>query len=430
MVDIIKYTKEDGKPNLSGASIIDYFKTRPTTLFDIPMLKDKTLLWERLNPLPGLSEMTLTNWSFYGLGFFAWTIDSMDFFCVSAAASEIANTLEVDIEDITWGVTLVLMVRTIGAIIFGVLSDHYGRKWPFIACCVLFIIFEIGTGFVQTYEQFLVVRALFGIAMGGMYGNAAATALEDQPKKARSILSGLYQPGYNFGYLLAVVFFRAFENTYKGDQGWRSLFWFSAGLPVILICWRLCYGESVAFKQVKEKRKLDSKNNLEHCSPIKILSNQLRLIFRTDWLMLLYLVALMAVFHFMSHGSQDLYPTLLEKQHDVGSNRKTVIMVIVNLGAIAGGLLFGQMTELLGRRLTIIICCIMGGAFIYPSFFSNDLNTITGGYFFLCFATMGAWGVAPLHLMELVNKDNRVFLSGIGMYLNCFDEVGYLRIEY
>ena len=413
MTNTMEYIKEDGKPNLSKESILDYLKTRATTLFDIPMLKDKTPVWEKLNPVPGLSEMTLTNWSFYGLGFFAWTVDSMDFFCVSAAASEMALTLGVSIEDITWGVTLVLMLRSVGAIIFGVVSDHYGRKWPFIACCLLFVILEIGTGFVKTYEQFLGVRALFGIAMGGMYGNAAATALEDQPQKARSILSGLFLPGYNFVYLLAVVFFRAFENTYKEGEGWRSLFWFSSGLPLILICWRLCHGESAAFIRLKQKRRVEARDDLEHRNPMKKLNSQISLVFKTEWLMFVYLVVLMSGYNFMSHGSQDLYPTLLVKQHNVGPDRKTVLMVVVNLGAMAGGLFFGQMTELLGRRFTIIICCIMGGAFIYPSFFSNDLNTMTGGYFFLCFATMGAWGVAPLHLMELVNKDNRVFLSGI-----------------
>lgn len=413
MADTIKYIKEDGKPDLSRASIVDYFKTRASTLFDLPMNRDDTPVWKRLNPVPGLSEMTWTNWSFYGLGFFAWVVDSMDFFCVSASASEMAHTLGVDITEITWGVTLVLMLRSVGAVIFGILSDRYGRKWPFIACCLLFVVLEIGTGFVQTYQQFLGVRAIFGIAMGGMYGNAAATALEDQPEKARSILSGLFLPGYNFGYLLAVVFFRAFEGTYKGDQGWRALFWFSAGLPLILICWRLCHGESAAFTKLKEKRRLEANKDLEHNSSVKKLKTQVRLVFRTEWLMFIYLVILMSGYNFMSHGSQDLYPTLLVKQHNVGPDKKTVLMVVVNLGAMAGGLFFGQMTELLGRRLTIIMCCIMGGAFIYPSFFSNNLDTMTGGYFFLCFATMGAWGVAPLHLMELVNKDNRVFLSGI-----------------
>jgi SHS family lactate transporter-like MFS transporter len=423
MVHTINYLKEDGKPDLSTRSIVDYFRTRPTTLFEIPVLKSETSLLKTLNPIPGLSEMTLTNWSFYGLGFFAWTVDSLDFFCVSAAASEMAHTLQVDITEITWGVTLVLMLRSVGAFIFGILSDAYGRKWPFIACCVIFIILEIGTGFVQTYTQFLAVRALFGIAMGGMYGNAAATALEDQPERARSVLSGLFLPGYNFGYLLAVVFFRAFESTYKGDQGWGALLWFSAGLPVILIFWRLCHGESVAFLKLQEKRELEAKNNLEPKNMLKKVKERILPVFRTEWLMFIYLVVLMSVYNFMSHGSQDLYPTLLVKQHNVGPDKKTVLMVIVNLGAMAGGVFFGQLTELMGRRLTIIICCIMGGAFIYPSFFSDDLPTMTGGYFFLCFATMGAWGVAPLHLMELVNKEHRVFLSGIGMSLNFIHEL-------
>lgn len=413
MADTITYLKEDGRPDLSTRNIVDYLRTRPTTLFNIPYLHLESSVWKTMNPFPGLSEMSWTNWSFYGLGFFAWTVDSLDFFCVSAAASEMAHTLQVDITQITWGVTLVLMLRSVGAIIFGLTSDAYGRKWPFIACCFLFVVLEIGTGFVQTYKQFLAVRALFGIAMGGMYGNAAATALEDQPEGARSILSGLFLPGYNFGYLLAVVFFRAFENTYKGDQGWRALFWFSAGLPLLLILWRLCHGESVAFTKLKEKRRLEAGKRKDKPNKVKEFSKTVSLVFRTEWLMFIYLVVLMSIYNFMSHGSQDLYPTLLVKQHNVGPDRKTVLMVVVNLGAMAGGLFFGQLTELMGRRLTIILCCIMGGAFIYPSFFSSDLPTMTGGYFFLCFATMGAWGVAPLHLMELVNKDNRVFLSGI-----------------
>lgn len=426
MADTIEYLKEDGTPNLSTRSIVHYFRTRLTTLFEIPVLQSKTGL-NTMNPIPGLREMTLRDWSFYGLGFFAWTVDSLDFFCVSAAASEMAHTLEVDITDITWGVTLVLMLRSVGAVIFGVASDFYGRKWPFIVCCVIFIILEIGTGFVQNYKQFLAVRALFGIAMGGMYGNAAATALEDQPEKARSILSGLFLPGYNFGYLLAVVFFRAFEGTYKQDQGWRALLWFSSGLPVILIFWRLCHGESEAFVRLKEKRRLEANKNIEHPSMIKKFNNTVSLVFRTEWLMFTYLVVLMSVYNFISHGSQDLYPTLLVKQHNVGPDKKTVLMVVVNLGAMAGGLFMGQLTELLGRRLTIIICCIMGGAFIYPSFFSDDIPTMTGGYFFLCFATMGAWGVAPLHLMELVNKEHRVFLSGIGKSLDLFVHFLYVQ---
>lgn len=192
-----------------------------------------------------------------------WTIDVIDFFCVSAAAVEIAATLGVDIVDITWRMTLVLMLRSVGALIFCNASDYYGRKWPFIINLAIFVVLEIGSGFVKTYKEFLAVRALFGIAMGGMYGNSAATAIENQPIRARSILSGMFLRAYNFGYALAVVFFRAFENTYKPDEGWRSLFWFSAGLPVIVIIWRMFLPESAHFLRLKSQRKLEAKYDIE-----------------------------------------------------------------------------------------------------------------------------------------------------------------------
>lgn len=403
------FLKENGEPDISPNNCWAYLSTRFPTLLDIPIRKsDKTVL-QTLNIFLGLLEMTRLNWSLYLLGWAAWTVDSLDFFCVSASAPEIAATLGTDITDITWGVTLVLMLRSVGALIFGISSDIYGRKWPFIICCLLFVVLEIGTGFVQTYKQFLGVRALFGIAMGGMYGNAAATALEEQPEGAKSVLSGFFLPGYNFGYLLAIVFYRAFQFTYKPGEGWRALFWFSAGLPVLLIAWRLCLPESANYLRLKEKRKMSS---VAGVGKLKKVRTSLAELMRTEWLMFIYLVILMSGFNFMSHGSQDLYPTFLVKQLGVGPDRKTVIMVVVNLGAMCGGIFFGQLTEFLGRRLTIIITCIWSGAFIYPSFISKDLNVITGCYFFLCFGTMGAWGVAPLHLLELVNPENRVLLSG------------------
>lgn len=402
------------KPDLSADAIRQYFTTRILTLFDFPIRKTELSPWQLLNPIPGLKLMNSTNWNFYFLGFFAWTVDSMDFFCVSASASEIAHTLNVDITEITWGVTLVLMLRSVGAFIFGIMSDYFGRKYPYIFICFLFVVLEIGTGFVQTYSQFLAVRALFGIAMGAMYGVASCTALEDQPQKARSILSGLFLPGYNLGYLLAVVFFRAFGSTYKNDQGWRALFWFSAGLPLILIVWRLMFPESETFVKMKQRKqdiaKKDGGN--KHWFDRSILTS-----LKTEWLMFVYLIFLMSGFNFMSHGSQDLYPTLLVKQHGIGQDAKTVIMVVVNLGAICGGLFFGQLTELLGRRFTIIVCCLFSGAFLYPSFFSKNVSGIIGGYFFLNFGVMGAWGVAPLHLMELVNTTHRTFLSGLAYQL-------------
>lgn len=411
----MNYTKEDGSPNLTKSNIMHYFKTRPSTLFDIPFFKADKKVWQVLNPIPGLKEMSLSDWNYYFLGWTAWTIDAIDFFCVSAAAPEIAATLGVDIVDITWGMTLVLMLRSVGALIFGISSDYYGRKWPFIVNLFIFVVLEIATGFVKTYKEFLAVRALFGIAMGGMYGNAAATAIENQPIAARSILSGLFLPAYNFGYALAVIFFRAFENTYKPGEGWRSLFWFSAGLPVIVIIWRMFFPESAHFLRLKSQRQLEAKSDIEQLKVKKVKKNVFNII-RTEGLMFAYLVLFAAGIHFTSHGSADLYPTFLVKQHNIGSDRKTVTMVVCNLGAVAGGLFFGQMTELLGRRLCIMACMLTSGAFIYPAFLSNDINVLTAGFFFVNFGIAGAAGVVPLHTFELFKKENRVILSGLGMY--------------
>lgn len=137
------------------------------------------------------------------------------------SVEDLAEQFDKSKKDITWGITLVLMLRSVGAIIFGVAADRWGRKWPFVVNNLLFIVLELGTGFCNTYKQFLGVRALFGIAMGGLYGNAAATALEDCPPQARGIVSGMLQQGYAFGYLLATVFARGLVNT--TSHGWRPV---------------------------------------------------------------------------------------------------------------------------------------------------------------------------------------------------------------
>lgn len=395
-------------PNLSGSAIKNYLKTRPSTLFTI----HKTSL-AKFNPVPALRTLTSQQWSFYLLGWLAWSVDSMDFFCVSASASDIAVSLGVNVTQITWGITLVLMLRSVGAIIFGYASDRYGRKWPFIACCICFIVLEIGSGFVQTLSQFLAVRALFGIAMGGMYGNAALTLLENIEGELKSVLSGFFLPGYNFGYLLLIVFYRAFITT-NGGEGWRSLFWFSSGLPVILIVWRLLMPESPNFVMAKQLKKSFNESLTLDQSHLKSTAwTDAKLELRTHWLILIYLIFLMSGFNFMSHGSQDLYPTMLTNQKGFSTDDRTIIMVVINIGAMCGGIFFGQLTEVCGRRLTIIICCVMAGALLYPSFFVDSRSGTILGTFWLQFAIMGCWGVAPLHLMELCPDTYRTFTSGL-----------------
>ncbi|ABN65148.2 carboxylic acid transporter protein [Scheffersomyces stipitis CBS 6054] len=398
------------KPDLSWPTIKKYASTRLSTLFDLPIHHTDKKWYQLVNPVPALKSMSKSDYNFYFLGFFAWTVDSMDFFCVSVTAPYIAATLNVNTTQITWGLTLVLMFRSVGAFIFGLLADYYGRKWPYIIICLLFIIVEVGTGFVQTYAQFLGVRALFGILMGAMYPVASVTALENQPKRAQSVLSGLFLPGYSLGYIFAMVFFRAFQGTYREGEGWRSLFWFSAGLPLILIVWRLPFPESAVYLKIKESKKRMN-GDIEKTGFSKVFDKSALMTIKTEWLMFIYLVLLLTGFNFTTHGSQDLYVTLLTKQYNVDSDYRTVIVVVSNLAGIVGGVVVGSFSEVFGRRLSIIICMIWCGAFLYPAFM--HAKSQWWAYAMLNAGVMGAWGIAPIHLLELVNATHRAFLSGL-----------------
>jgi SHS family lactate transporter-like MFS transporter len=301
----------------------------------------------------------------------------------------IAETFGKQPSDITWAITLTLMLRSVGAIAFGIAGDKYGRKWPFIVNLMLIIIIEIATSFTQTFEQFLGVRALFGIAMGGMYGNASATALEDAPIAARGLLSGLLQEGYALGNLLAAVFNLAITpniHPYGSETGWRSLFWFAAGPPCVLIAWRLYLPETDAFKYMQEERRAAG-----HESAAKGFMAQAGPTIKKHGFRLAYLVLLMAGFNFMSHGSQDLYPTFLERELGYNTSKITITTVVMNSGAIIGGAIIGHCSTFVGRRLSIILSCICG-AVIIPAWILPRNDSILAGAFFEQFFVQGAWG--------------------------------------
>lgn len=415
------------KPDLSLSSISRYFATRLTTLLDLPLYHTHKKWYEVINPIPGLKSMSKSDWNFYCLGFFAWALDAMDFFCVSVAAPEIANTLNISVTDVTWGVTLVLMLRSVGAVIFGIASDYFGRKWTYISIVTLFVVVEVGTGFVQTYQQFLGVRAIFGILMGAMYPIAMVTALEGQPIAARSVLLGLFLPGYCFGYIMAMVWYRAFAGTYKEGEGWRSLIWFSGGLSLILIVWRLFTPESPDYIKMKiKKEKFNQQQRLkeqEQNGGVAVkekkfwqkIDKSILVTFKTEWLIFSYLVLLYAGWNFTTHGSQDLYVTMITKQYHVGLDKKTIIIVVSNIGGIIGGIIMGQASELLGRRLTVVISIVCAGAFLYPSFFNPDRNW--PAYIFLNAFVFGSFSVGPAYLLELVNSTHRTLLSGVAYQL-------------
>lgn len=316
------------------------------------------------------------------------------------------------------------MLRSVGSIIFGIASDRWGRKWPFIVNQFLFIVLELGTGFCQTYKQFLACRALFGIAMGGVFGNAAATALEDCPSEARGIISGLLQQGYAFGYLLATAFSRALVGT--TPHGWRPLYWFAACPPVLIILFRMCLPETETFRHRQATRE-----EVRGGVAASFFSEG-KVTLKRHWLLLSYLVLLMAGFNFMvrlfrkmigtlltihqSHGSQDLYPTMLEEQYLFSNDMVTVTQVVANVGAMTGGTICGWASQIFGRRFSIILLSIIGGALLYPYTFVGNQNIIASA-FFEQFMVQGAWGVIPIHLMELSPGSIRTFAVGTSYQL-------------
>ncbi|OJJ72369.1 hypothetical protein ASPBRDRAFT_124661 [Aspergillus brasiliensis CBS 101740] len=388
---------EDDQPTMSP---LKYMATRLTTL--VPPMNPAP------NPFKALTLLNRKQWLFFGVAFAGWTWDAFDFFTVSLTATDLAKTFDKSVTDITWGITLVLMLRSVGAITFGIAADRWGRKWPFIVNNLLFVVLELGTGFCQTYKQFLGCRALFGIAMGGLYGNAAATALEDCPMEARGIVSGLLQQGYAFGYLLATAFARGLVNT--TSHGWRPLYWFGACPPVLIIIYRLFLPETDTFLQRQATRE-----HVRGGVTTTFLSEGNTAIKR-HWLLLIYLVLLMAGFNFMSHGSQDLYPTMLENQFDFSADAVTVTQVVANLGALTGGTTLGWASQIFGRRFSIIFICIIGGALLYPYTFVTN-HSVMAAAFFEQFCVQGAWGVIPIHLMELSPGAIRTFAVGTAYQL-------------
>ncbi|KAG6357518.1 hypothetical protein INS49_013395 [Diaporthe citri] len=366
------------------------------------------------NPIHILAELDRHQWLMFSAGFLGWAWDAFDFFTVSLTVTEIAKEFGVSNADVSWGITVTLMLRSVGALIFGIVSDRYGRKWPMVICLVLFIILELASGFAQNLKQFLAVRSLYGIAMGGLFGPAAATALEDLPYDARGLLSGLFEQGYATGYLLAAIFYRALVPT--TTHGWRSLFWFGAGPPVFIITFRLCLPETNAFLIMKAEREAAiAAGEEEHHTAAQGLRAWLkdaRDAMKANWFLFAYMVVLMTGFNSTSHGSQDFYPTFLKNQVELDATDVTVISVVGQIGALIGGTTLGYISTFFGRRLTMCAACIFGGA-ILPAYVIPHSMKLVASAFFLQFFVGGVWGPIPIHLSELSPEALRATAVGL-----------------
>jgi MFS transporter, SHS family, lactate transporter len=251
------------------------------------------------------------------------------------------------------------MLRSVGAIIFGIISDRYGRKWPLVAAILMFSVVEMASGFVQTFEQFIAVRCLFGIFMGGVVGNASTTAMEDAPLEARGLLSGLFLSNYAFGYLGATCLNFAFQNT---THGWRSVFWFTAGPSVLIALFRALLPETDSFLHAQKLRREEMGTD----SATQAFTKEIKPAFKEYWLLMIYLTVFCSITNFMSHGSLDLYPTFLGAQLGFSQIQITRTMVTANIGQILGSWVVGYLSNIFGRRTTIIFHAFVGGGLIAP----------------------------------------------------------------
>lgn len=323
--------------------------------------------------------------------FLGWTLDAFDFFLVALSLTAIAQEFHLPDKAIAFSLTLTLAFRPVGAFIFGLMADRYGRRIPLMIDLVFYSAVEVATGFAHSFTTFLVLRALFGIGMGGEWGVGASLAMEKVPPRLRGLLSGMLQQGYALGYLLAAVcFYFVFPRW-----GWRPMF-FIGGLPALL-------GLFVRFKvkesEVWEKTRHTDWSGLgrEICS---------------HWKLFLYLTLLMMMMNLTSHGTQDMFPTFLQRQWGMGATQRAVITAISMVGAILGGLFFGFFSDRFGRRRAMVAALVSAVALVPLWAYAPSLTLLVLGAFMIQFMVQGAWGIIPAHLSELSPDSVRGFLPG------------------
>ena len=324
-------------------------------------------------------------------GFLGWTLDAFDFFLVVMTLTAIGKEFGKPDAAIALSLTLTLLFRPVGAFIFGLLADRYGRKLPLMIDLVFYSLVEVLTGLAPSYTTFLVLRALFGIGMGAEWGVGASLVMEKVPARYRGVVSGLLQQGYALGYLLAAVcYLLVFPHW-----GWRPLF-FIGGLPALLALFvRARVKESEVWRQTRH----------ENWSGLgrAIVSN---------WKLFLYLVILMAMMNMVSHGTQDMYPTFLERDWGFGPTTRAALTAFSQVGALTGGVLCGLYSDRWGRRRTIGLA-LAGAVVTVPIWaFAPALPLLVVGAFIMQFFVQGAWGVIPAHLNELSPDAVRGFLPG------------------
>src|SRR5438309_2947046 len=315
--------------------------------------------------------------------FLGWALDALDFFLVTFVLVPIGHDFGQTIPKVAFAITLTLMMRPVGAFIFGWLGDKFGRRIPLMADIIFYSVMELLTAFAPNFTVFLLLRALFGIGMGGEWGLGASLAMESLPTETRGLFSGILQQGYAFGYLLAAVVYWIVFPFF----GWRGLF-IAGALPALLVIYiRAQVPESPVWLQ----RQRETSN----------FWSDLLMVLKRHWGLLLYVILLMTAFNAMSHGTQDMYQTFLGEQRHYGVTQKAATGIIYAVGAICGGTLVGHLSQKWGRRRAIILAAVFGIILIPAWVFSPSFSLLVIGGFAMQFMVQGAWGIVPVHLNVL-----------------------------
>jgi SHS family lactate transporter-like MFS transporter len=326
--------------------------------------------------------------------FLGWTLDAFDFFLLVFAISAIASDFKVGRDHVFWAVTLTLAARPLGAFLFGRLAERFGRRPILMLDIVLFSTFELATAFVPNLSTLLMLRFLFGFAMGGEWGIGSSLALESIPVEARGFISGLLQEGYAVGGLLAGLVFGLFFD----HIGWRGLFIVGA-LPALLV---LYIRAKVPESKVWQERRTKPAQERDILPAM-----------RGSWGRAFYLVLLMTLFNCFSHASQDVFPTFLKVQRGLDAHQTSIVTTIMAVGAVFGGFFFGGLSSRIGRRRAIAAAALLSLVMIYPWAYSTTVATLAIGAFLMQFMVQGAWGVVPIHLNELSPNAVRAMLPGL-----------------
>ncbi|ABN83794.1 major facilitator superfamily transporter sialate:H(+) symporter [Burkholderia pseudomallei] len=323
--------------------------------------------------------------------YLGWTLDAFDFFLMVFVLKDIAAEFNTKIPAVAFAITLTLAARPIGALIFGRLADHFGRRPTLMINIACYSLLELASGFAPSLAALLVLRTLFGVAMGGEWGVGSALTMETVPPRARGAVSGLLQAGYPSGYLLASVVF----GLLYPYIGWRGMFMIGV-LPALLVLYvRAKVPESPAWKQMEKRARPGLVATLKQ-----------------NWKLSIYAVVLMTAFNFFSHGTQDLYPTFLREQHHFDPHTVSWITIVLNIGAIVGGLTFGWLSERIGRRRAIFIAAMIALPVLPLWAFSTGALALAAGAFLMQISVQGAWGVIPVHLNEISPDEIRATFPG------------------